>query len=82
MRLGFVQGVHGGPVKTLMDVGYGNGAFINFAKKHVPHVYGFDITGVPLDGAYQMPEFVRADVYCFWDVLEHFPETEFLRSLP
>lgn len=82
MRLGFVAGAHGDEIATLMDVGYGNGAFINFAKQHVKHVYGFDITGVPLSGAYQMPEFVKADVYTFWDVLEHFPETEFLRTLP
>lgn len=82
MRLGFAQGAHGKPIRTLLDVGYGNGAFINFAKKSVPHVYGFDITGVPLDGAYQMPELVKADVFTFWDVLEHFPDCEFLRTLP
>jgi hypothetical protein len=82
MRLGFAQGAHGKPILTLLDVGYGNGAFINFAKKHVPHVYGFDITGVPLDGAYQMPELVKADVFTFWDVLEHFPDCSFLSTLP
>lgn len=81
MRYGFVCGAHGGPVNSLMDVGYGNGAFIEFAKQHVPYVYGHDITGVPLDGAYRMPEMVKADVYCFWDVLEHFPSVDFLREL-
>ncbi len=104
LRLGFALGAHGKPIKSLMDVGYGNAAFINFVKKRVeswkaiekrkaikiettengliPFVYGHDITGVPLDGAYLMPEFVKADVYTFWDVLEHFPDCEFLRTLP
>lgn len=82
MRYGFVCAAHGEPVRTLMDVGYGNGAFINFAKQHVPHVYGHDVTGVPLDGAYSMPEIVKADVITFWDVLEHFPSLEFVKDLP
>lgn len=82
LRLGFVQGAHGKPVRSLMDVGYGNAAFINFAKQHLPFVYGHDVTGVPLDGAYLMPEFIKADVYTFWDVLEHFPDCSFLKDLP
>ncbi len=81
LRLGFVLGVHGRPIKTLMDVGYGNGAFINSVKGHIPFVYGCDITGVPLDGAYLMPEFIKAEVYTFWDVLEHFPDCTFLEDL-
>jgi hypothetical protein len=82
MRYGFVCAAHGKPVNTLMDVGYGNGAFINFTKQHVPHVYGHDVTGVPLDGAYRMPEIVKADVITFWDVLEHFPNLDFVKDIP
>jgi hypothetical protein len=103
LRAGFACASHGRPINSLMDVGYGNAAFINFIKKKtietvmstkcgyltsidesglVPYVYGHDITGVPLDGAYLMPEFVKADVYTFWDVLEHFPDCSFLKDLP
>src|SRR6516225_10745703 len=82
MRLGFVCAAHGGKVRTLMDVGYGNGAFIMYAKKYLQHVYGFDVTGVDLPGVYIMPEFIKADIYCFWDVLEHFADCSFLRNLP
>ena len=106
LRLGFALGSHGKPIQSLMDVGYGNAAFINFVKLRgvttietkcgmiksiennaeisglIPFVYGHDITGVPLDGAYLMPEFVKADVYTFWDVLEHFPDCSFLKDLP
>jgi hypothetical protein len=82
LRLGFVHGVHGKPVNSIMDVGYGNGAFINSAKQHIKHVYGHDVTGVPLDGAYVMPEIIKADVITFWDVLEHFPSLDFVKDLP
>jgi hypothetical protein len=81
-RLGFVLGVHGKPIRSLLDIGYGNAAFINSVKGHIPYVYGHDITGVPLDGAYAMPELIKADVHCMWDVLEHFPDCSFLATLP
>jgi hypothetical protein len=82
MRYGFVCAAHGKEVNSLMDVGYGNAAFINFVKQQVPYVYGHDVTGVPLDGAYQMPEIVKANVFTMWDVLEHFPSVDFVRDLP
>lgn len=82
MRYGFACAAHGRKINSIMDVGYGNAAFIDFVKQHVPYVYGYDITGVPLNGAYQMPEMVKADCYCFWDVLEHFPSLDFLHTLP
>ena len=81
MRLGFAQGAHGKKINSLMDVGYGNAAFINFAKKYVPFVYGYDITGVPLDGAYLMPELIKADVYTLHDVLEHYPDCGFVKDI-
>ena len=83
LRAGFACASHGRQINSLMDVGYGNAAFINFVKQDlIPYVYGHDITGVPLDGAYLMPEFVKADVYTFWDVLEHFPDCSLLKDLP
>lgn len=80
MRLGFVQGAHGKPINSLLDIGYGNGAFINFIKGVVPYIYGYDITGVPLTDAYQMPELVKADVHTYWDCLEHIPDCSFLKD--
>ena len=81
MRLGFVLGSHGKRITSILDCGYGNAAFIDFVKQHVRYVYGYDITGVPLTGAYQMPELVKADVICFWDCLEHFPSIDFVKDL-
>lgn len=82
MRYGFVCCAHGKAINSILDVGYGNGAFINFVKQQVPYVYGHDITGVPLDGAYRMPEIVKADVITFWDVIEHFPSLDFVKNIP
>jgi len=82
MRLGFVMGCHGSRVRSLEDIGYGDGSFINFVKRYIPYVYGYDITGVPLDGAYVMPEIIKADVICMHDVLEHFPDLSFVKDLP
>jgi hypothetical protein len=82
LRLGFVMAAHGNYVKTLMDAGYGNGAFMKFAKQSIPYVYGHDVTGVMVEGCYVLPEFIKADVLTMWDVLEHFPDISFVSSLP
>lgn len=82
LRLGFIQAAHGRPIKTLMDVGYGNGAFMLFAKQNIQHVYGTDVTGVVVDGCTILPEMIKAEVITFWDVLEHFPDISFVRDLP
>lgn len=82
LRLGFATAAHGRPIKTLLDYGYGNGAFMKFAKQCVPNVYGYDLTGVGVDGCYIMPEIVNADVITFWDALEHIPDLSFVKQLP
>ncbi|MGN6438403.1 MAG: hypothetical protein ACTHMM_17805 [Agriterribacter sp.] len=82
LRIGFVTAAHGQRVNSILDAGYGNGAFMQFAKTHIPNVYGHDVTGVMVPGCYIMPEFVKADVGTFWDVLEHFPSLDFVKDLP
>lgn len=82
LRLGFVQASHGSPVNSILDIGYGNGAFMKFAKQYVQYVYGNDVTGVVVDSCYIMPEIIKADVITMWDVLEHFHDVSFLASLP
>lgn len=82
LRLGFVMGAHGKRITSLMDIGYGNGAFMKFAKQQIPFVYGYDVTGVFVESCYIMPEVVKANVITFWDVLEHFSDLSFLKELP
>jgi hypothetical protein len=82
LRLGFVYGAHGKRITSIADIGYGNGAFMKFAKQVIPYVYGHDVTGVFVEGCYIMPEIVKADVITFWDVLEHFVDLSFVKDLP
>lgn len=81
LRLGFVTAAHGREVNTLLDCGYGNGAFMTFAKQHVPYVYGVDVTGINVPNCYIMPEFVKADVTTFFDAFEHIPDLSFIKEL-
>jgi hypothetical protein len=82
MRYGFICSAHGRPINSIADCGYGNGAFMKFVKQQVPYVYGFDVTGVQVDGCYILPELVKADVLCFWDCLEHIADLSFIKDLP
>jgi hypothetical protein len=83
MRLAFAVGVHGKPIQSITDVGYGNGAFMKFAKKQIPVVYGHDISGVPVPAGCDFIEDINlvVDVLCFWDVLEHYPNIQFVKDL-
>lgn len=81
-RIGFAIAAHGRPIETLIDCGYGAGDFIQYAKKIVPHVYGYDVTGVQVEGALIVPDLVKAQVLTMWDVLEHFPDLSFVKDLP
>lgn len=82
LRLGFVYGAHGARINTLIDVGYGNGAFMKFAKQNIPYIYGHDVTGVQIDGCLIMPDIIKANVLTMWDVLEHFADLSFVKDLP
>ena len=81
LRFGFIQAAHGKRIQSVLDCGYGNGAFMQFAKQHVPFVYGVDVTGINIENCYIMPEFVKADVYTFWDAFEHIPDLSFIRDV-
>lgn len=90
LRLGFINGAFGGGLESIADIGYGNGAFLKFAKKQVPWVTGYDVTGVQVDGIithqiqdhYKMCEqMMHHDVVTFFDCLEHIPDLGFLPAL-
>lgn len=93
MRLGFVVGVHGHrfstqvPV-TLLDYGYGNGAFLKFAHQYGDQfkLFGLDINGVDVPGI-QIVESIdqvedHIEVITFWDCIEHIQDWSFLYKLP
>lgn len=81
MRLAFVIGAHGSVPQSIQDNGYGNGAFMLYARKMVPNVYGLDVTGVKVEGCEIVSGNTLADVYTFWDCLEHIEDLSFLRKI-
>jgi len=84
LRLGFIAGAFGDHIKSVLDVGYGNGAFLTVCKKIIPKCYGNDLYNdfIP-DGC----EFVDSitnkhyDLITFFDSLEHFPDISFMSKL-
>lgn len=83
MRLAFATGVHGRPIQSILDIGFGNGAFMKFAKKQIPVVYGHDISGVAVPAGCDFVEDITmvVDCLCFHDCLEHYPSIGFIKDL-
>jgi hypothetical protein len=84
LRLGYIIGSIGRIPKSILDVGYGTGAFLKVCETQIPNRYGHDISGwnVP-EGC----EFVvnilekEFDVITFFDSLEHMNDIEFVKDL-
>lgn len=82
LRLGFVIASHGKIPASLQDNGYGNGAFMQYARQLIDPVFGRDVTGVEVPGCIIVSENRQASVYTFWDCLEHIEDISFIRHLP
>lgn len=80
LRLGFVIGAHGEVPTSIQDHGYGNGDFMLTAKSIVHKVMGCDVTGVLIPGCEVSDKRMYADVWTFWDCLEHQQDLSFLRQ--
>ena len=84
LRLGYVTGVVGSKISSIMDIGYGNGSFLKACSGSIPKRYGFDITGYPVPSD---AEFVydwlnqEVDVVTFFDVLEHLDSPYVIKNL-
>jgi hypothetical protein len=84
LRLGYIIGTLGFIPSSILDVGYGNGAFLKAAQTLIPNCYGHDISSYPLpEGCIFAPKLDQfAQVYTFYDSLEHFDEIDFVKDLP
>ncbi len=70
-------------LESILDVGYGNGDFLKTAAEIIPNCYGNDISGYPVpDNCTKVNDLSGYyDVICFFDVLEHFENIDFIKDL-
>jgi hypothetical protein len=84
LRLGVLLGNLEKIPDSILDVGFGNGAFLQAASNSIQNCYGFDISDYPVP-----PKSIRVnslfekhfDVICFFDSLEHFDDINFIDKL-
>lgn len=84
LRLGFVVGSLGFIPKSILDIGYGNGAFLKECVKIISNCYGYDISGYPIPEGCKFSENWKTksvDVITFFDSLEHFEDPYFIAGL-
>jgi len=85
LRFGYLIGALGFTPESIMDVGYGNGDFLNVAKDSVLNCYGSDIVKHhPVPEGCKFAESlysVNVDVVCFFDSLEHFEDIYEIKDL-
>lgn len=85
LRLGYVIGATNNCDYSILDVGYGNGAFLKAAQKYFMKCAGYDV----IDNTYLPAGVIREqsitenyyDIVTFFDSLEHCDELEFVRDI-
>lgn len=82
-RLGYLISKLGQIPSSLLDVGYGNGDFLNQAKKVIAKCFGYDVanTNTPLgcEKVFDLKDYY--EIICFFDSLEHFEDIDFVSDL-
>jgi SAM-dependent methyltransferase len=86
-RLGWILGLLGEIPRSVLEIGYGTGTFIEAAQiTGVADCAGFDIAEFPLPAGVRFTPWEDAlqsrwDLVAMFDVLEHIPDLRFLGSL-
>jgi len=84
MRLGVLLGVLHRTPKSIVDVGYGNGSFLEACNGTIPNIYGCDISDYPVpEGCTKitLSDISNIDVTCFFDSLEHFDDITIVKNI-
>lgn len=84
LRLGHLIGALGFVPRSIIDIGYGNGDFLEACTSLIPHCYGFDVSDYPPpQGAKRVkdPFSVETTVAVMYDSLEHFDDIYTIRNL-
>ena len=81
IRLDIVKSACGHP-NSLLDFGYGNGAFLTYASSFIPNCFGFDVAetnyheGKKWERINYLEQKGKPMVATFWDSLEHLENPE------
>ena len=84
LRLGYIVGSIGYIPKSILDVGYGTGAFLQACETEVKERYGHDISGWEVPSGCTFVDNIlesHYDVITFFDSLEHMHDIEFVKDL-
>ena len=86
LRLGLILGQLNHSVNKLLDIGYGNGGFLDRASKVIKGCYGYDVgPAFPLPSQIK-PVYNNAtsdyyDLITLFNSLEHIPDIDFIENL-
>ena len=83
IRLGYLLGNLGFTPKSILDIGYGNGDFLNVCKETIES-FGNDISNYPIPKGCTFVDDIFSrhfDVISMFDVLEHFESISFVKNL-
>ncbi len=84
LRLGYIVGSIGKIPESILDVGYGTGAFLKVCETQVSNRYGHDISGWNVPEGCEFVDNIlekEFDVITFFDSLEHMNDIEFVKDL-
>lgn len=84
LRLGYIVGSIGKIPNSILDVGYGTGAFLKVCESEILERYGHDISGWDVPEGCQFVENIfenEYDVITFFDSLEHMKNIEIIKKL-
>ena len=84
LRLGYIVGSIGKIPNSILDVGYGNGSFLETSSSIIPNCFGYDVSGVKLSEKIEIVDNLFSqhyEVITFFDSLEHCEDIYFLDKL-
>jgi hypothetical protein len=84
LRLGYIVGSIGRIPESILDVGYGTGAFLQSCESEIKERYGHDISGWEVPSGCKFVDNIlqgHYDVITFFDSLEHMNDIEFVKNL-
>lgn len=84
LRLGYLLGAINKVPNSILDIGYGNGDFLETCTNIIPNCYGYDISPYPApDKVTKIDSLnnIEVDVITMFDVLEHWKNIYEIKNL-